>query len=658
MSSGRIRRAQLVSPFGVGAMSVLVNGSVVITGGLDHWYSSDDPDGLYVDEFLVDDWRLVERLRVSQLRLPPDYRTGVKGAGQQQNLRLSVPALRFPRWSFCLYCKRLEQSPFSMAQLVSCPDPVHGARQAAKRQAAGSQGQRASGRRQGPRMSQVPFVAICERGHLDDFPWREWVHGATDPRCNGVLRLLSRGGGGLSGQVVRCEGCKKERSLEGVLGEARDRDGNPSSFLTERLGRDSDAGTQFSCRGARPWVADTGSGCGHALWGALRGAGNVYFPKVESSIFVPRQSNGLVRPEVLEILRRPDVQGTVQLLNEFAGVVVPKLREKVPDELLRPFTDDEIAAAWTELVAPPTGSTPGEEAGPEDELTSSAEWRRPEYELLRQTPKHPDLTGSDPGIAPLVGAHLGRVRRIDILRETRVLRGFTRLRDSSLRLTEGKQLLRRTPLSPANDWLPAYVVRGEGIYLELPEDRLRSWENQPGVMARATKLATNYEPARQRRGAPPREVSARLVMIHTLAHVLINEFIFKSGYGSAALRERLYVSSDGDGQMAGVLIYTAAGDSEGTMGGLVRLSQPDVLASVLSSALAGACWCSTDPVCMELGEAGQGPDSCNLAACHACALLPETSCEEFNRFLDRGLLVGTLQHPEIGYFADLPGLMR
>jgi hypothetical protein len=111
------------------------------------------------------------------------------------------------------------------------------------------------------------------------------------------------------------------------------------------------------------------------------------------------------------------------------------------------------------------------------------------------------------------------------------------------------------------------------------------------------------------------------------------------------------VSRDGGRNMAGLLIYTAAGDSEGTMGGLVRMSRPDRLQPVVAAALSDAHWCSTDPGCMDAGERGQGPDSCNLAACHGCALLPETSCEEFNRFLDRGLVVGTFADPTLGYFS-------
>jgi hypothetical protein len=138
--------------------------------------------------------------------------------------------------------------------------------------------------------------------------------------------------------------------------------------------------------------------------------------------------------------------------------------------------------------------------------------------------------------------------------------------------------------------------------------------------------------------------------MHTLAHLLINELIYECGYGSASLRERLY-SVDGDHPMAGILLYTAAGDSEGTMGGLVRMGKPGRLEGVLRRALENARWCSTDPVCIE--SLGQGPDNCNLAACHSCALLPETSCEEMNRLLDRGMVVGTLSQPQMGFFSGV-----
>jgi hypothetical protein len=626
MSSGRVRRAQLVAPFGVGAMSILVNGTSVITAGLDHWYHTDDRANLYPDEFVIDEWRLQERLKVRELRLPPDYRTPARGGGQRRNVKLSVPALRFPCWSFCIYCKRLQQSPLSMAERVRCPDDTH------------------EEKRAGPIMSQVPFVAICERGHMEDFPWREWVHESLQPTCAGVLRLFSRGGGTLGGQVVKCDACERDRSLEGVTTGTFRNGREETTQLTTRLSTEGD----YLCRGSRPWVADQGSGCGWPLRAALRGAGNVYFPKVESSIFLPPAQDGAAA-EVLDMLRRPDVQPRIQLLRHLLGTIpVQQLRAHVPIELLRPFTDEELERGLVDLLGEPS---PVDQAVDDNEdLTSTVEWRRPEYEILRETPHHPDLTATDPGIAPTYRGHIGRVRRIEVLRETRALRGFTRVRDGALRLSAGKALLRLRPLPVANDWLPAYVVRGEGIYLELESAALQAWEARRDVRSRAARITSNYQAARQSRGLQPREISPRFVLAHTLAHGLINDLVFTCGYSSASLRERLYVSDEPGHGMAGILIYTAAGDSEGTMGGLVRMAEPSNLDAVVSAAISRGRWCSTDPVCMELGEAGQGPDSCNMAACHGCALLPETSCEEFNRFLDRGLMIGTFDQPDLGFF--------
>lgn len=232
------------------------------------------------------------------------------------------------------------------------------------------------------------------------------------------------------------------------------------------------------------------------------------------------------------------------------------------------------------------------------------------------------------------------------------MRGFTRVRDDVLKLSTGKALLRRQPLPAVQDWLPAYVVKGEGIYFELDSNRLAAWEARAEVQARAQKIADHYDQIAAQRGLQDRALTPRFVLLHTLAHLLINELVFVCGYSSASLRERLYVSSSGEREMAGLLIYTAAGDSEGTMGGLVRMARPDNLRSVFASAISNARWCSTDPVCMDSGEKGQGPDSCNLAACHGCGLLPETSCEEFNRFLDRGLVIGTFDDPALGYFSN------
>lgn len=648
MSSGNIRRAQLVSPFGVGALSILVDGTSVITAGLDAWYSVEEKNQLRLSEYQAQDWRLQARLRVSEFRLPPDYRTG-----DQANAKLTVPVLRFPGWSFCMYCKRLEHRPLTFAQPVYCEDPKH------KQDVAGK-------KKRGPRMSQVPFVAICTAGHLADFPFQEWVHRSHRPSCNGVLRLQSRGGGGLDGQVVVCDeksapkGCGLERSLAGILIGSTSKAGDERTNLTDQLAGKDDP---FFCTGARPWLgADTGS-CGRPVRGALRAAGNIYFPKVESSIYLP-QKVGAVSAALHELLNHPDASPALRVLHQVFGAnaTASAIRNALPAELFKPIIDEELLAGYRDLFGitdrnevpdtSPPASDAGDEADDADRLTSTDEWRHDEYRLLRETPDDPYLTAKDPGLAAELEAVLDRVRRVDVLRETRAMRGFTRVRDGGLKLTTGKRMLRREFVDPSHDWLPAYVVKGEGIYLELNRECLETWEERDDVLARAQRITERFGDVARLRGLRERVISPRFVLLHTLGHLLINELIFACGYSSASLRERMYVSESLERNMAGILIYTAAGDSEGTMGGLVRMAKPERLWPVIANAISDARWCSTDPVCMESGG-GQGPDSCNLAACHGCALLPETSCEEFNRFLDRGLVVGTLSNPELGFFSNL-----
>lgn len=639
MSSGRMRRGQLVTPFGVGAMSVMVDGTSVITAGLDHWFPTGNSD-LVVEDFVVHDWRLESRLGVKEFRLPPDYRT--PAGGDNRNSRLTVPVLRFPRYVFCMYCKKLKRVPLSHQDPVRCDDLSHDSKKG-----------------RGPRMAQVPFVAICESGHIDDFPFREWVHHSADTGCTGTLRLFSTGGGGLEGQVVRCgydaknkrderRGCGASRSLQGItMARRRNERGEESTVLTQDL---AGSDQPYLCSGARPWLHEMEGTCDQPVRGALRAAGNVYFPRVESSIFLP-QKIGAVSGVLRDLLSRPEVAPVLDTVHAFIGANATsvQVRGRLPQELFAPYSDEELLAAYRDRYRI------GESADiVQDESSEEVDiWRFPEFSIIRQTPSDDALRASDPGVHARLAAHLDRVRSVTVLQETRVLRGFTRGRDGELKIPVGKAMLRRRPLPSDRDWLPAYVVKGEGIYFELDMAKLTAWEARGEVQARSDLIAGRYGRVIRDRGGRPRDISPRFVMLHTLAHLLINELVFTCGYSSASLRERLYVSRERGREMAGVLIYTAAGDSEGTMGGLVRMARTDRLEPMFTAALADAHWCSTDPVCMDTGDKGQGPDSCNLAACHGCALVPETSCEEFNRFLDRGLVVGTFEDASLGYFSSL-----
>jgi hypothetical protein len=324
-------------------------------------------------------------------------------------------------------------------------------------------------------------------------------------------------------------------------------------------------------------------------------------------------------------------------------------------ELLAPYSDAELEEA-IQLI---TSETP-EEHAPELTPDESAEvvFRRQEHEALRTARREDQLSviagalaDYDERIRPFVDS----IFLVDRLRETRVLTGFNRIYPEQPLSNESRleQLWRNVP-EWRERWLPAYKVFGEGIFIELNSERVAQWTSGEAVIERAATVAHRYGRARDDRRLRPRTVTPTFLLLHTFAHLLINQLTFECGYSTAALRERLYVSDSPDALMAGVLIYTAAGDAEGTMGGLVRMGKPGYLEPAILAGLRTALWCSADPVCMEIGtQSGQGPDSCNVAACHNCCLVPETACEEFNRFLDRGVVVGSLDDRRMGFFDGL-----
>ena len=641
MISGKVRRSQFVAPFGPGAMQVLADGTSVVTAGLDHWFPQTET--LDQEEFRIREWRLERHLGVDALYSPPDYRDTYKANRDQYNTGLQVPVLRFPAWSFCPRCRALTPSPLHVPDRPRCTNP------ACPRQKASW----------APYLAQVPFVALCERGHLQDFPWNEWVHRSATPSCRSPkLKLKTLGGGTLASQRVVCETCRKDRSLEGVTSVERSRElEDETTYLTANL----DKGNDFSCRGAMPWLGlDTqGQPCGSPLRGSLRGASNVYYALVKSSIFIPEASTAGIDPAVLAALEEQTIaraRASLRDVLEGQQLTAVRLRRAAKNNAFRleGFTDPQIDAALA-LLENQGNTTDASVMAQTAAVTAvQAPFRQEEFERIRSTTESAELVVREPETVSSgqIAAFVPRVRLVEKLRETRVLSGFNRIfaESSSADTAARMALLRRYQPADGMSWLPAYTVLGEGIYLELDPDRLTTWEAEPDVQRRLAPIVRRFQAVAADRHLADRDVTPRLVLMHTLAHLLINQLTYECGYSSASLRERLYVSPGHDG-MSGLLIYTAAGDSEGTLGGLVRMGQPERFETVLRNAVTNALWCSSDPVCME--SHGQGPDSCNLAACHSCALLPETACEEFNRFLDRGLVSGTLEAPGLGYFADL-----
>jgi len=621
-----IRRSQLISPFGIGAMVDFPRDESLMPAGLDAWPSAKQACPTE-SGWLVREERLEARLGVTHLRLPPDHRDADRGVSCAN---MDVPFVRFPRWCYCHHCGGMEFLSIFSGTRQRCAG-----RQYPQQSCYG----RSEKRR--PFLIPVRFVAVCQKGHIQDFPFMEWVHRGKpfDYETHKLRMRAGRSSAGLSGIKIECS-CNEIQSL-----------GNAFEFdKAQNRGPLSGDEVRTFCNGLRPWLGEADSAatpCGEHLRVVQRGASNVYFPHVVSAIYLPLWAEQADR-DVIRALEDPPTwamlsQGTVN------GQIDPMRCEVIAGAL-------RLDAAKLHVAAQRKLNS-GVAAATENDGNDEEDFRRSEYKALCEGrgDQRSDLYVE---MAPLadyqeeIARFFSRICLVHKLRETRALAGFTRLVPPDGGLTSER--LQKLKLDETNiDWLPAIKVYGEGIFLELDISVINQWfHDQPEIAGRIRPLVRRYNAARTVRGQPQRNISAKFLLLHTLAHVLINQLSFDCGYGSASLRERLYCDfRDAKKPMQGLLIYTASGDSEGTMGGLVRQGKPGRLESTLQRAVNHAAWCSSDPVCIE--TTGQGADNSNLAACHGCALLPETSCEEGNRILDRGMLVGTPKNPRLGFFNRL-----
>lgn len=643
---GDIRRGQLIVPFGPGSIYTDKYGVPLIVCGLDHWYSKSDDGAVLAEQkeavrkHTVIEPRLSDLLGVPSFREPPEYIPRRK-YNDQSDLHssltgLMVDAHRFPRWYFNTTTGQLKRFNLETRRLQK---PEKGQWRA------------------------VRFVSVCESGHISDFPWKAWA-GCTCDNDHG-LYLHDSGGVDLGSIAVECKQCEKKKSLAGMSRIKRRDD----SGEIESTGL-NDAG--ICCQGERLWLGDDASEgrCDHLLAGALINQSNIYFARTQTAIFLPELGVDSITARLFDIFSEYESGAMVEVrllfqLNEAAAVrhFVQNFRDILDSEGVS-ATEEEIRTALRDSGSgKPAVTDEPSPSVPESELLG---FRRSEFNILKNevpTGASRDLRILKSRVAKGLSEYFSVVNLVERLRETKVFFGFDRLQRKQNALEDMpesalRQLFRNPPAGDLT-WLPAVKSYGEGVFLQISEPALQKWLDQ-----NADWLSTQrYSPlfvermANEQMLLPPSanitwRWAARYQLVHTLSHVLINQCVFESGYSSAALKERLFVSSDPDAPMAGVLIYTASGDSEGSLGGLVRLGRTELFEQTLHKAIIRASWCSTDPVCSE-NTGGKGTRLVNLAACHACALLPETACETLNNGLDRAALVGTPENPGVGFFADL-----
>ncbi|WP_426569422.1 DrmB family protein [Streptomyces canus] len=593
---GTVRRAQAITTYGVGSL-VAVDHESFIVSGLDEadrsWNDREAPR--------IHERRLERLLGVDHFRLPP-----ASDDASNDGLRVR----RFPLMHSCPGCDELQR------HRDFAPPPGRSVCGACETDLVPSR-----------------FVVACEAGHLDEFPYWQWVHRSTDRgsaasgNCGGKLRMRTSGRtSSLRSILISCTcGKVSEVSMEG-------------SFRRSAL---KDLG--LTCRGTRPWLGSSvpAPGCGRPLRTLQRGSSSVWQPVLKSALSIPPWSSGRADPLAghWEKLRKYDDRAHVEVyldavfedpwplsLDEVMTLLDAEREEEAEGDAAPSFDHRYRALRNKEYDRLCAGNDESEHSRDE--------------EFVCESP-----LGDQKVLDPLGVTGPMLVKK---LREVRALKAFTRLVDAESTTDAKEMALSEKPLR----WLPAMEVRGEGVFLRLDEDRLSIWEKAPGVAARAERMRTAHQRVlEQRADDPSRAVSSpvtpRMVLLHTLAHILINEWSLEAGYPAAALRERLYADDD----MAGVLVYTATSDSAGSLGGLVAQGEPERLDPTIRSAVHRAEWCSSDPLCMEAEASGTG--GTNLAACHACVMLPETSCEHNNILLDRALLVGTPEDPRVGFFADI-----
>ena len=473
------------------------------------------------------------------------------------------------------------------------------------------------------------FIVICKRGHVDDFPVAEWLHYDSGHTYNPESCMIRRSTGGssaaLTGVFYECT-CGAKRSLAGAT--------TPGAL--RRI--------DYHCRGRRPWLGDPGSGCDcdirEDIRVVLRGATNVWFGDTRSSIRIPTEAS----------TDDNRIKGLVdEYYDRVSHNIVDGVLSRGPIDMLAQLMGvnaDDLYAAFVARMNQMEGEAEVSETMSEDD------YRLAEYKVLRKS------SGSDEQdfhsvSVPMeeydesIRKYFSRISLVPKLRETRAFVGFSRLEPNNASIAEKKSQLRLG----SENWLPAIEVSGEGIFFEFNQGALEKWAQIPTVKDRISTLNSSFRASwfgRLNEG----DLHPEFVLIHTFAHLIINQLSFDCGYGSSSIRERIYCERTGEKhRMYGVLIYTASGDSEGSMGGLVRQGKPGRLEDTVLDALRNATWCASDPVCIQ--SRGQGPESLNLAACHNCALLPETCCECGNRLLDRGLVIGSLTNPEAGYFVEI-----
>ncbi len=619
---GELRRSQAVLSFGIGAPVDLPHISAIMMG-TQHWamdgWNPLHPNNAIAEPRLLRIAKLLAGAQVKQLVAPP--------VRYDENARYGIPVALFPRWLRCSRCEMIappEYGVFHLSEDQYRADRtkfVH--RNCPKMQ------------RGDPTVHPVRFVVACNRGHLADFPWEHYIKHVGNCTCSGrsILHLQERG---VSAEVadlwLRCDGCNKAAPLTRAF-EKHD-----VTLKYDNIGDCPKCHPHLSVDGDFRLSGDTAP-C--RLRPMLLGASNQWFPMQISALTLPSDDGRLAGIIDRELPRLRDCPPAVLEWNLQKGMF--------PSLLGYPFA--EIVGEITKRLNTPASPPATRVSELKDE-----EWQA--FTRVAAGPQTPDFQVAKVDVPPAFRSQISEVLQVKRLRVVRALTAFTRV-DSPGDYSDLSEVAepQRAPLSiEPPTWLPAAEVRGEGIFIRFNEAAIGEWRANTAVCAREAELRSAYRAFRRSREIAPADDGVdllRFALLHTFSHLLLREFSIDCGYSSASMQERIYSRGPDEpgGPMAGVLIMTASPDSEGTLGGLVRLATPDTLQRLIKRAFERASFCSSDPLCAEHIPHADGR-TLHAAACHACLFVSETSCERSNRLLDRSLIVPTCMRSTPPFFGD------